>query len=105
VIFLKIVRLLVLDRKTYTAIEDPTDGYRSAMKEIKESKAIVKNKFSPVKVMGIMRPNSLDELIDFYDIKTDKIVLSVGTHDYSDYYPMFVAEFTPENMIINNNFG
>jgi len=94
-----------LDKKTYTAIEDPDDGYRSAMKEIKESKATIRNKFSPVEVIGIMRLNDSDEIIDFYDIKTGKIILSIGTHNYDDYYPMFVAEFTPENMIINNNLG
>jgi hypothetical protein len=91
----------ILDRKTYTAIEDPSDGYRSSMQEVKESKVVVKNKFAPVKVMGVMRPDNSDDVIDFFDVKTGKIVLSVGTDDLDDYYPSFVAEFTPENMAIN----
>jgi len=94
----------ILDKKTYTAIEDPSDGYRSSMREIKESKVIIKNKFVPVKVMGVMRRKESyheNDIIDFYDVKTGKLVLSVGTDNSDDYYPSFVAEFTPESMAIN----
>lgn len=94
----------ILDRKTYTAIEDPSDGYRSSMREIKQSKVVVKNKFTPVQVMGIMRGKGdwhENDIIDFYDVKTGKVVLSVGTSNSDDYYPSFVAEFTPESMVIN----
>ena len=91
----------VLDRKTYTAIEDPSDGYRSSMREIKESKVVIKNKFTPVKVMGVIRPDTSDDVIDFFDVKTGKVVLSVGTEHIDDYYPGFVAYFYPENMAIN----
>lgn len=91
----------ILDRKTYTAIEDPEDGYRSSMSEIKESKVVIKNKFPPVKVMGVMRSPESDDVIDFFDVKTGKVVLSVGTSEIDDYYPSFVAEFTPKNMAIN----
>lgn len=96
---MKIVRLL-----TYTAIEDPSDGYRSSMREIKVSKVVVKNTFKPVQVFGIMRHDNKynkNDIIDFYDVKTGKIVLSVGTSDSDDYYPSFVAEFTPESMVLN----
>ncbi len=94
----------VLDRKTYTAIEDPNDGYRSSMREIKQSKVVVKNTFAPVQVMGIMRGKSdynENDVVDFYDTKNGKVILSVGTENTNDYYPCFVAEFTPENMAIN----
>ena len=94
----------VLDRKTYTAIEDPSDGYRSSMREIKQSKVVVKNTFAPVHVMGIMRGKSdynENDVVDFYDTKNGKVILSVGTENTNDYYPCFVAEFTPENMAIN----
>lgn len=93
-----------LDRKTYTAIEDPSDGYRSSMNEIKESEVVIKNKFKPVKVIGRMREDDrfeVNEILDLIDEKTGKIVLSVGTSNTDDYYPSFVAEFTPENMAIN----
>lgn len=91
----------ILDKKTYTAIEDPSDGYRSSMREIKLSKVVIKNVFKPVKVMGVMRQDTSDDVIDFFDVKTGKVVLSVGTEDLDDYYPGFVAFFNPENMAIN----
>jgi hypothetical protein len=95
----------ILDWKTYAAIEDPQDGYRSSMREIKLSKVVVKNKFPATKVMGIMRGKTNyneHDIIDFYDVKTGKIVLSIGTEDVDDYYPMFVAFFDPTAMSINN---
>ena len=91
----------ILDKKTYTAIEDPSDGYRSSMREIKLSKVVIKNVFKPVKVMGVMRQDTSDDVIDFFDVKTGKVVLSVGTEDLDDYYPGFVAYFNPESMAIN----
>lgn len=91
----------ILDKKTYTAIEDPSDGYRSSMREIKLSKVVIKNVFKPVKVMGVMRQDTSDDVIDFFDVKTGKVVLSVGTENLDDYYPGFVAFFNPENMAIN----
>lgn len=91
----------ILDKKTYTAIEDPSDGYRSSMREIKLSKVVIENVFKPVKVMGVMRQDTSDDVIDFFDVKTGKVVLSVGTEDLDDYYPGFVAFFNPENMAIN----
>lgn len=94
----------IIDGKTYTAIEDPSDGYRSSMKEIKESSVIVRNKFKPCRVLGVMRGQENyedNDIIDFIDVVTTKIVLSVGTRAISDYYPSFVAEFTPENMSVN----
>jgi hypothetical protein len=94
----------ILDKKTYTVIEDPSDGYRSSMKEIKLSKVVVKNVFAPIQVYGVLwgeiNYNNHDG-IDFYDTKTNKIVLSVGTRDVDDYYPLFVAIFIPENMSLN----
>ncbi len=94
----------VLDGETYTAVQDPDDGYRSCMGEIKKSDAIVKNMFEPCKVFGAMRINDRYgrcDIIDFSDAITSKIVLSVGTENLDDYYPMWIAEFTPENMASN----
>lgn len=93
----------VLDGKTYTAVEDPEDGYRSAMGEIKVSDFKVSNLFAPIRVFASMRVTKYDDsdILDFHDLKNGKVVLSVGT-DYSDsYYPSYVADFTPENMHVN----
>jgi hypothetical protein len=110
----------VLDGKTLSAIEDPTDGYRSSMKDLKEayknpsaadsfrrsiflisiSPFFVKNMFPECRVVGKIRDGQPD-VIEFIDIVTGREVLSVGTDTTDDYYPSFVAEFLPENMTIN----
>lgn len=94
----------VLDGKTYTAIEDPSDGYRSSMREIKESATVVKNIFTPCRVLGRMKNDSdyeTHDIVEFLDLSTGKTILEVGTGNTADYYPYWVATFTPENMAIN----
>jgi hypothetical protein len=87
---------------TYTAIEDPIDGYRSAMQDICISSIGLKNTFSPCEVLCTLRPGDDTNVLDMIDTGTCRIVLSVGT-DYSDnYYPCFIAEFSPENLSVNN---
>jgi hypothetical protein len=97
----------ILDGRTYTATEEPDDGYRSNMRDIVPSDYKVKNKFKPCKVLGKMREDNkyfTNEILDLIDVKTGKVVLSVGTENTDDYYPCWVAEFTPENMAINTGF-
>lgn len=92
----------VLDGQTYTATEDPEDGYRSCMREIVASDHEVKNKFS-CEVLGKMREDKYEknDVLELIDAITGKVVLSVGTGNTDDYYPYWVAEFTPENMASN----
>lgn len=97
----------ILDGKAFSAIEDPSDGYRSSMDEIMESRDIsfITNTFEPCEVLGSMRGKSEygdnNDVVDFIDTTTGKIVLSIGTTNYDDYYPCFEGTFTPENMAIN----
>lgn len=95
----------VLDGKTYTAIEDPSDGYRSALEKIIESDEKVDNIFDPIDVVVTLREKSrygdYCEILDFIDIKNGKCVLEIGTDNTDDYYPSFVACWIPENMSIN----
>ena len=93
----------VLDGVTYTAVEDPVDGYRSCMKEIKVSDFKVTNKFKAVKVVGTMRRDGhyKCDILDLIDAVTGKIVLSVGTYAIDDYYPSFVSDWIPENLVHN----
>ena len=94
----------ILDGITYSAIENPDDGYRSSMEEIKIVDVDVKNVFRGQRVVGRMSDNNLyqiNDTIEFIDVVTGKTVLRVGTDNTDDYYPWFVCEFTPENMAIN----
>ena len=85
-----------LDGRVYEATEDPTDGYRSALRDIQVSTRVMKNVFPACRVWG-RRPKELrDATVEFTDAVTGKVVLEVGTDNEDDYYPGFVSCFTPE---------
>ena len=91
----------VLDSVTYTAIENPSDGYRSSMKKLEIDNVVVKNTFPPIKVVGRMKPNDdygVNDVLEFINLENGKTVLEVGTSNVEDYYPYFVANFYPENL-------
>jgi hypothetical protein len=98
----------VLDGKTYTAIEDPSDGYRSNMRDIVEGDFQVKNTFSPVKVMCSMHEAAPDDYarendcLEMMDVVSGKIVLRVGTMNTDDYYPWWVGEWSPQHLAVNS---
>ena len=79
--------------------KNPDDGYRSCMEEIKKSDVKIINIFKPCKVIGTM--DTVNDIINFVDIYTNKVVLSIGTDHSDQWYPYWVAEFVPENMVIN----
>ena len=99
-----------IDGITYTAVEDKEDGYRSSMKEIFASDLKLKNTFHPVMVQCAMslEPEACssngeyDQILQITDMETGKIILEVGTNHTDDYYPCFIASFSPQNMAINN---
>ena len=103
----------VLDGRVIIAVEDPDDGYRSMLENIwVKNEGTVKNMFPPCKVTGAWdkmgehitrwsEGEPSQNLLAFTDNITQKPVLTIGT-DYGDhYYPMFVGDFAPENMLIN----
>ena len=94
-----------LDGITYSAFEDPNDGYRSCMKELSVSHTDIKNTFHQVEVLGIHKTKDSfgcgSDIIEFIDTETAKPVLRVGTSAVKDFYPSYVAWFCPENMVIN----
>jgi len=97
----------VLDGVTYTAIEDPDDGYRSQMDKIVVGDTKVTNVFAPVEVLVSYRDKTEGsypgecEILDFTDTKNGKRVMEIGTDNCDDYYPCFVASWMPENLSIN----
>lgn len=97
-----------LDGKTYCAIEDPSDGYRSSMAELLEGNADMMNTFPPVRVRGIHFSRDSEEwrsdecdILKLIDMETGEVVLEVGTANTDDYYPSFVASFNPKAMVHN----
>lgn len=95
-----------MDGVAYRALEDPDDGYRSSMREISVvDTSAVFNTFPGQAVIAKMRPDDEyyvpHKVLELFDAQTGKLVLAVGTENHTDYYPLWVAEFTPENMAIN----
>ena len=95
-----------LNGVVYVAIEDPDDGYRSYLGELKIDQLDIKNPFENVEVVASYRDsnkyNEKSDIMDFIDTTTGKVVLSVGTGNTDDYYPYFVASFDPTAMSVNN---
>lgn len=90
-----------LDGVVYEAIEDESDGYRSELREIRAVYTKPRNVFIPTEVLSSFGEGSSFHVLYFYDARTAKVVLEVGTNNDDDYYPNFVACFTPENMVSN----
>lgn len=95
-----------LDGVVYVAVEDPDDGYRSYLGELKIDELDIKNPFTDVEVVASYRNsnkyNESSDVVDFIDTTTDKVVLSIGTDNTDDYYPYFVGYFDPTAMSVNN---
>ena len=102
----QIVRF-VLDGFTYKIVEDASDDYRSYVKYIEQTNEVISNNFPPQEVMGSMKENifmeSQDDILQFFDKLSNKIVLEIGTKNYTDYYPMCIFRWTPQNLGINQN--
>jgi len=96
----------VLDGKTYKAIEDPSDGYRSYLRALEVTDEPVQYNFPPQKVIGKMKANeeySQNDVIEFYDATTNDLVLAIGTDNYNDYYPCCILDWRPQNLAINKS--
>jgi hypothetical protein len=94
----------VLDGKIHVATEDPSDGYRSSLRDVEiVDGPPVTNMFGPVKVVGSALPNGdyVNDCIQFRDAANGEVILEVGTMNTDDYYPWFVGKFHPERMAIN----
>lgn len=111
----------ILDGKTYIAIEDPEDGYRSSMEDLFIDDSFeVSNKFPGQEVeVKFINHEQLEGCIthdkdywddysqdDFfglaiYDKITKSLVANIGTDFSDDYYPCFRGYFNPEALAIN----
>lgn len=96
-----------LDGVTYIAEEDPDDGYRSVMSEIRIYTASVRNRFNPVRVVCThvtvkkeQYCSSDCDILTITDAASGRVIMEVGTDNTDDYYPCFVSSFRPENMTV-----
>lgn len=90
-----------LDGETYSAVEDPEDGYRSCLGELLTEDVQLKNIFPKIRVVGRYQSDINNDVLELIDGETGKAVLEIGTRNCDDYYPYFVGDFYPENMATN----
>ena len=97
----------ILDGVTYMALENPADGYRSYMEELKVVDEKCKIKLPDISVYCKHRSttegNYEADLLEFYDEGNDKCFLTIGTENTDDYYPYCVLRYNPEKLAINSN--
>ena len=98
-----------VDGVVFKILEDPNDGYRSMLGAIdytdKHSSIFFPN---PIAKVRIVTYDSLEEDTGFsgsknqgyrlVDIVDGHIWLEFGTHNYDDYYPMFVFRHHPKKI-------
>ena len=92
----------ILDSVVFTATEDPSDGYRSMLKDITFSfDKKLRNTFRPIEVELKFTDTESSQILRIRDVKSKKFVLEIGTKDTDDYYPMFIGRWNPKNLYIN----
>ena len=99
--------LFCLDGVTYEAREDPDDGYRSYMKDLKTTKKRCTNEFPAQPVVCEWTDSEsnygVDDILLIKDAKNGLVVLKIGTCNTNDYYPWCEMEYTPENLSCNRS--
>lgn len=93
----QVVRFTI-DGVHFEAVQDPNDGYRSSLREVRISKNPPAVSIDPVRVEAVMRNAPNDEVLQFVNVKTRKPIIEIGTSEANDYYPGFVGEIHPENV-------
>ena len=97
----------ILDGITYSAIEDPNDGYRSSMDEIRMDSGIVSNTFPEQEVLCMHvtkgKYSGEDDILEFRNVNTGAVIMRIGTENVDDWYPGFVCDWNPEEMDINKD--
>lgn len=109
--------VFVIDGKFYITYSDPEDGYRSngvlnvvsndVIQTAVEKHGLIMNMFPEQEVI-VVNFNHVDNkhewedkwLVRMFNEGGDEI-LTVGTENYNDYYPMSVFHWHPENLPIN----
>lgn len=91
----------VLDGKTYRAIEDPEDGYRSCLKGIEISNKRIPNNIPDTEVVAVYDTSGSSEMLRFYETKYGREILSIGTRYDEEWYPVCVFKYAPENLPCN----
>lgn len=103
--------LLMIDGTIYAAVEDPSDGYRSALEGLFYT-GLTEMDFDSVVDTGVLisyvPDNRYTERFDgfeFRDLQNGKLVLRIGTNYCDYYYPCCIMQWNPENLAVNEHVG
>lgn len=91
----------VIDGKTYRAVEDPEDGYRSCMKGIEIANEKIPNNIPDTEVLVSYDDYEDSQMLRFYETKYGKEVLTIGTNYETEWYPVCIFRYSPENLPCN----
>lgn len=83
------------ERRAFEVVEDPDDGCRSALDEIKEVSVDAGIFFGQPIARVTVLPDSELRGFKLVDATTEHPWLRMGTHDWDDYYPCFVFRYDP----------
>lgn len=94
-----------LNNTNITIFEDPDDGYRSHAGELITTEGYVPSvghipEWIHEKVICTYCGNC-EDILEVRSVVTGGILLRVGTENTDDYYPWFVAQWSPENLSKN----
>lgn len=89
-----------LDGVTYVAIENPSDGYRSYMEDLRPCADKITNPIPETDVVCVHKA-TYDDILEVIDVQNGETILRVGTENVYDYYPACIFEYSPENLHIN----
>ena len=97
----------ILDGVTYSAIENPEDGYRSSMDEIRVDNGVVSNTFPEQEVLCVHvtkgEYRGEDDILEFRNVNTGSVIMRIGTANVDNWYPGFVCDWNPEEIDINKD--
>jgi hypothetical protein len=97
-----------VDDIVFKILEDPSDGYRSMLGGIdytdRHNSIFFNLPIGRVKICEYDEDKTTHEYIDtkntgyrLVDVDDDHVWLEFGTHNYDDYYPMFIFRHMPKN--------
>ena len=93
-----------LDGVTYVAIENPDDGYRSYMEDLRPCADKITNPIPETEVVCVHKATDSD-ILEVIDAQNGETILRIGTEDIDNYYPVCIFEYSPENLHINKCKG
>lgn len=92
-----------LDDINYECLENPKDGYRSFLEDLKVTSEPCRYRFPETEVLCSMSEDRYrdEDILEVRETKTGKIVLRIGTDNDDFYYPVCIMQYFPQALPCN----